>query len=190
MRLRLGISDTGGGRVVELEETPEDRPVVVGRGGIATVVVPIPSVSTRHCVLWLDGQTWYVRDAGSRCGTFVNGEQVVGTMAMAIQDGDVITLGAWEGAPTLQVTYGGGAPPAAAPMTSTGLAPEAEGVEQGLDEDVEVPLEGVTVPAVVQERRIYVPSSGKSGETIVLYFILAVILIAGGTWFVVLQVSG
>ena len=170
MRLGLGIINGAETRVVEVEETPEARPAVVGRGGIATVLVSNPNVSTRHCLLWLDGQTWYVRDASSGLGTFVNGEGLVGAIAMGVQDGDVITLGAGEDAPRLHVAY-----------TSEAIPPAVD-ANDGLDEDVEVPLEGVN-EAIAEQRRYIPPPARRSTETIVLYALLATVLIAGGAWF-------
>src|SRR5687768_18016050 len=105
MRLMLVISYSGGSEAVELEGTPAERPVVVGRGAGATVMVPVPSVSSKHCHLWLDGESWFAQDAGSRAGTLVNGELLSGGVAMALQEGDVIALGASPGAPSLQVRY-------------------------------------------------------------------------------------
>lgn len=180
MRLVLGISHAGGRQVVEVEDAPADRPAVVGRGGRATILVPDPSISTRHCLLWLDGDTWYVQDVSGQGGTLVNGEPVVGSMAMAVRDGDVITLGTAEGAPSLEVGL--------TEENTVVVRPpaQAEGTDDGLDEDEEVPLEGVTAPPAVNAPiHLPVPPPGRSSETIILYFLLACVVIGGGAWFAV-----
>jgi pSer/pThr/pTyr-binding forkhead associated (FHA) protein len=55
------------------------------------VVVDADGVSRVHAVLERFGDTWCVRDLGSRNGTFVNGERIVGERAL--HSGDEIVLG-------------------------------------------------------------------------------------------------
>lgn len=79
--------------------------VRLGRAADAEVSLaghPSPVVSAEHaCVEFHEG--WYrVRDAGSRNGTFVNGEPV--TAPRPLRDGDVIQLGADTG-PQLEVHF-------------------------------------------------------------------------------------
>lgn len=55
------------------------------------VVVDGDGVSRAHAVLERFGDTWCVRDLGSRNGTFVNGERIIGERAL--HSGDEILLG-------------------------------------------------------------------------------------------------
>ncbi|MGH7548681.1 MAG: FHA domain-containing protein, partial [Gemmatimonadales bacterium] len=49
-------------------------------------------VSSRHAAIVRQGDTFVVRDLGSKNGTFVNGRRLTGEAAL--QDGDVIGFGA------------------------------------------------------------------------------------------------
>jgi pSer/pThr/pTyr-binding forkhead associated (FHA) protein len=55
------------------------------------VVVDADGVSRVHAVLERFGDTWCVRDLGSRNGTFVNGGRIIGEQAL--HPGDEIVLG-------------------------------------------------------------------------------------------------
>ena len=64
---------------------------VIGRSKSNDIVVDIPTASRNHAVLTrYDDGSWTITDAGSRDGTYVNGEPV---RICALQDGDVITIG-------------------------------------------------------------------------------------------------
>lgn len=52
---------------------------LVGRGGDADVPILHPSVSTRHALLWFEGEAVWIRDVGSARGTFVDGAPASGT---------------------------------------------------------------------------------------------------------------
>lgn len=60
--------------------------VLVGRAGSCQLQLDDPRVSGEHAVLSWDGQGWFVRDLGSRNGTFVDGERA--------QPGRKVTLAA------------------------------------------------------------------------------------------------
>jgi len=49
---------------------------VLGREGENDLLIPHPSVSRRHCELWLTEDAVLVRDLESRNGTYVDGERV------------------------------------------------------------------------------------------------------------------
>jgi predicted component of type VI protein secretion system len=55
------------------------------------VVVDADGVSRVHAVFERFGDTWFVRDLGSRNGTFVNGGKIIGVRAL--HAGDEILLG-------------------------------------------------------------------------------------------------
>ena len=74
----------GPGRVVALREVrsgieiplAEDRRYVVGKGESCDVTLADPCVSRVHCVLERKGGAWFVRDSGSRNGTFINDRRI------------------------------------------------------------------------------------------------------------------
>jgi pSer/pThr/pTyr-binding forkhead associated (FHA) protein len=77
-----------GGR--ELRTLDSER-VTVGTLESNDLVVDSEGVSRAHAVLERLGDTWTVRDLGSRNGTFVNGGRIVGERAL--HSGDEILLG-------------------------------------------------------------------------------------------------
>lgn len=89
------------------------EPVAVGRGPEAALRFDADrdlAVSARHALLYLEGARWWVRDLGSRNGTFVNGRRIIAPAALA--DGDRIAFG--NGGPEVRV----GLPDAAAVATA------------------------------------------------------------------------
>lgn len=86
--VRFEILLPGGGPAVPLGETP----VRVGRGPVNDVVIADDSVSWHHAQLWTEGGTAWVRDLGSRNGTFVNGERAPASVRLAA--GDELRFGA------------------------------------------------------------------------------------------------
>src|SRR3954447_1064756 len=63
----------------------------IGRGADADLVLALPELSREHALLFVDGAGASIADAGSRNGTFVNGEPVRDRRALAA--GDVLSLG-------------------------------------------------------------------------------------------------
>jgi DNA-binding NtrC family response regulator len=59
-------------------------------GRVLGVQVPGKWISSRHAVLRAVGDEWIVDDAGSRNGTFVNGQRVTSAI---VRDGDVLEVG-------------------------------------------------------------------------------------------------
>ncbi len=80
------LSGTNVGEMFKIGE----RDLVLGRGEGADVTVIDDGVSRRHAsIRIIDGETW-VQDAGSKNGTFVNGEKVE---RCHLHDGDKIQIG-------------------------------------------------------------------------------------------------
>ncbi len=71
--------------------TLESERVTVGTLESNDVVVDADGVSRVHAALERFGDTWCVRDLGSRNGTFVNGERIIGEHAL--HSGDEVVLG-------------------------------------------------------------------------------------------------
>ena len=63
----------------------------IGRSRGSDIVVDDPAVSRNHCVLLRRTEGWFVKDTGSKSGTYVNGKEVVGRERILIDD--VITVG-------------------------------------------------------------------------------------------------
>jgi len=68
-----------------------DAVTTIGRDVNSTVVVGDPFASGSHAVLSYRGRIWYVEDAGSRNGTFVNGSPIAGLSPIGF--GDEIVVG-------------------------------------------------------------------------------------------------
>ncbi len=82
------VVSTAGG---VFERTLETESVVIGRSSSVDLSVPDPSMSRRHARLKRTGTEWFVEDLGSRNGTMINGQRVVG--ARLVVAGDVLTVG-------------------------------------------------------------------------------------------------
>jgi hypothetical protein len=54
----------------------EDSPAFIGSGEAATIRIVRPGISRRHAVISYDGSTWKFEDAGSRNGSFSDGDRV------------------------------------------------------------------------------------------------------------------
>src|SRR5689334_9069211 len=77
-----------GGQAVPLG----DKPMSVGRGPTNDVVLDDDTVSWHHAQLWVEAGVPWVRDLGSRNGTFVGDERVTGAVRVAV--GDEVRIGA------------------------------------------------------------------------------------------------
>lgn len=67
------------------------RRTTFGRNSENDVVLGGPTVSRYHAVFDRDGDDWYVEDTNSSSGTFVNGQPLIGRLAL--RDGDEIRMG-------------------------------------------------------------------------------------------------
>lgn len=63
----------------------------IGRGPTNTIQISESFVSAEHTRLWLRGGAWYVQDAGSTNGTFLNGQPA--RNALTARPGDIIQVG-------------------------------------------------------------------------------------------------
>ena len=71
---------------------PDQGEVVLGRkAGHADIVLPVPTVSSRHARLWWEGDTLWVEDLGSTNGTFLNGKRLA--TPAPLRPGDELRLG-------------------------------------------------------------------------------------------------
>jgi DNA-binding response OmpR family regulator len=75
-----------------------DAPCEIGRSALRHVVVQRDFVSRLHAVIERNGERYWLRDAGSANGTFINGERIA--QPCVLKDRDCIGLG--DPAPVLQ----------------------------------------------------------------------------------------
>ncbi|MBK7198432.1 MAG: sigma 54-interacting transcriptional regulator [Myxococcales bacterium] len=68
----------------------DDRRYVVGKGESCDIALVDPCVSRVHCVLERRGGVWFVRDSGSRNGTFINDRRIE---SAELTPGTVLTVG-------------------------------------------------------------------------------------------------
>ena len=66
---------------------------LVGRDPTCALCVPHPRVSREHAVIWWTGNSWRVRDLGSRNGTYVNGVRLHGGEELLVPADAVVLFG-------------------------------------------------------------------------------------------------
>lgn len=64
--------------------------ITLGRSRTNDIRINAPNVSRSHALLTKSGNNWYISDAHSSFGTFVNGEKI--TEMVRLSDGDIISL--------------------------------------------------------------------------------------------------
>lgn len=69
----MSLKVTYQGRDVVLDE---GATALIGSGDASTLQISRPGISRRHLAIAYDGASWKVEDAGSRNGTFANGERI------------------------------------------------------------------------------------------------------------------
>lgn len=101
----------------------------------AELVIEDPTVSGRHCVLWIGEGAVYVEDLGSHRGTAVNGSGIAGAHLLA--DGDLIQLGRCQ--VRLRVMLDSAALPPGGDVDPVPLAVRIEGEERLWNIEVDSP---------------------------------------------------
>jgi len=87
--LGIKLVIVGGG--TEGDEFRPSLPAILGRSREATLPLPHPLVSRRHCELIEKNDQLFVRDLSSTNGTFVGSERV--DTEMLIEHGSLLTIG-------------------------------------------------------------------------------------------------
>lgn len=67
--------------------------LIIGSNLECDLAIGVPSVSGRHCRLTREGPTIFLEDLGSRNGTYLNGNRIVGDARVVIAATDVVHLG-------------------------------------------------------------------------------------------------
>lgn len=102
-------------------------PTVIGRGKEASLTLPHPLVSRKHCEIYDSGGQLVVRDLGSLNGTYVNNQRI--EQPTILPSGELLTVGTV----TFRALYKAGTQ--AAP---SGEAPKAKVAAPALQEDATV----------------------------------------------------
>src|SRR5688572_21293968 len=71
--------------------TIEGDKFVVGRGGECELVLPERQVSREHIHIYYDGSEYFLKDLGSKNGTWVNGVEIP-NQTITLHDGDEISI--------------------------------------------------------------------------------------------------
>ncbi len=88
----LVVVDSGPSTIVQPGSRFDLAPQTnIGRGPTNTIPIADNFISSEHTRLWFRNGTWYVQDAGSVNGTFVNNQPA--REALPAQIGDIIRVG-------------------------------------------------------------------------------------------------
>ncbi len=71
----------------------DHEPIGVGRGADSEIVLEGDSVSRRHAYFTRRGSNWFVTDAGSTNGTYVNEEQIKPDVQVLLANADRVKIG-------------------------------------------------------------------------------------------------
>jgi pSer/pThr/pTyr-binding forkhead associated (FHA) protein len=124
-------------------------PTVIGRGREATLTLPHPLVSRKHCELYESDGRLMVRDLGSLNGTYVANERVTDAVLPA---GELLTVGTV----TFRAVYAD-----SSDIEIGALPPRATGYEStAAPIDVQIPVEEPLPP----ESHVEAPATGQSAE--------------------------
>jgi len=88
MKAQLEIQD--GSRAGEVVELGKLGSFTIGRRSANDLSIVEQAVSRKHCRIDFDGEFYWLVDAGSHNGTFVNGDRISKCM---LYDGDLIQVG-------------------------------------------------------------------------------------------------
>lgn len=80
------VTSDGKTREIPLGKLPAN----IGRGEDCKVRVPLPSVSRKHCELFIDDDEFTVKDLSSSNGTYVNGDRI---RSQELVPGDLLAIG-------------------------------------------------------------------------------------------------
>jgi len=89
MAIKLIMTQAGQAFAVELA----DGQYVIGREQGASIIIPDPSISSRHADILVKGNLVQIRDLGSSNGTWINGHRVQGSGWRLVGDTDALRVG-------------------------------------------------------------------------------------------------
>jgi hypothetical protein len=79
--------------LVKRENSPYEGFIFVGRAVTSDIVLDDESISKSHAAFQHEGEAWFVKDARSRNGTYVDGRRLEGSERIRIHSGSQITFG-------------------------------------------------------------------------------------------------
>jgi hypothetical protein len=88
---RLVVVDSGPSKIAPGTSFDLNPQTTIGRGPTNTIQISETFVSAEHTRLWFRNGVWYVQDAGSKNGTFLNNQPAVN--ALTARPGDIIQVG-------------------------------------------------------------------------------------------------
>lgn len=81
--------------LIEIIDNEKDHELTIGRGSENDLVLPHPTVSRSHAKInKIAANQYVITDLGARNGTYINGAELKGSRALALQD--VINIGPYE----------------------------------------------------------------------------------------------
>ncbi len=87
----LVVVDSGPSRIVPGTSYPLKTQTTIGRGPTNTIQIPESFISGEHTRMWFRNGTWFVQDAGSTNGTFLNNQPA--REALPARFGDMVQVG-------------------------------------------------------------------------------------------------
>jgi len=104
------------------EVIQDDATALVGSDAASTIRIVRPGISRKHAVLSYDGSVWKIEDAGSRNGTFKDGQRI---QILALEEPTIVYLGHPTDGESLVLT----------PIndTATGDEPETDDAQDDID---------------------------------------------------------
>lgn len=87
----LVVVDSGPSSILPGTRFDLEAQTVIGRGPTNTIQIPDNFISSEHTRLWYRNGTWFVQDAGSVNGTYVNNQPA--REALPAKAGDIVRVG-------------------------------------------------------------------------------------------------
>jgi len=87
----LVVVDSGPSRIVPGTSYPLKTQTTIGRGPTNTIQIPESFISGEHTRMWFRNGTWFVQDAGSTNGTYLNNQPA--REALPARFGDMVQVG-------------------------------------------------------------------------------------------------
>src|SRR5579859_6730378 len=88
MAIKFVLRDSGS------RDYPIGEATAIGRDASCQIILSGDTlVSRRHALVWVQGDTLYVRDESSSNGTFVNGQRLTPNAATPLRAGDKLAVG-------------------------------------------------------------------------------------------------
>jgi len=87
----LVVVDSGPSSILPGTSFDLESQTNIGRGPTNVIQIPDSFISAEHTRLWFRNGTWYVQDAGSVNGTYVNNQPA--REALPAKPGDIIRVG-------------------------------------------------------------------------------------------------